>query len=36
MAYADIQQIILRKTKIWDKMLNFEDNIQLMVLTMFI
>ena len=31
MAYVNIEQIILRKTDIWDKMFNFEDNIRLFV-----
>ena len=34
MAYVDIEQIILRKTEIWDKMLNFEENRGLLVCKM--
>ena len=34
MAYVNIDQIILRKTEIWDKMFNFEDIIGLLVLKM--
>ena len=29
MAYADIEQIILKKREIQDEMFNFEDNIGL-------
>ena len=36
MAYVDIEQIILRYKEIWDKNYNFEDNIGLVVLKMFI
>ena len=36
MVYVNIDQIILRKTDIWDKMFNFEVNIRLLVLKMII